>query len=473
MTTARPILMWFRRDLRLADHPALTAAIASGQPVIPVFIHDEVVAGQGAAARFRLGLSVAALARDLAAIGSRLTLRRGKALDVLRDLIADAGAGGVYWTRAYDPDAKVRDVAVKAALKAAQFDARSFPGHTLFEPWDVTTKTGGFYKVYTPLWKAVRGRDVAGQLPAPGSIPAPDNWPGSDNLDDWNMGADMRRGGPIVAAHCVVGETAARDRLGAFIDKRIHNYKSKRDFPAAGITSGLSENLTYGEISPHACWFAGWDALHNGVGEAEHFLKELVWREFAYHLVHHTPHITRTNWRDGWERFPWSEDADSPAATAWMRGRTGVPFVDAGMREMYVTGTMHNRTRMIVASYLTKHLMTHWQIGMDWFADCLIDWDPASNAMGWQWTAGSGPDAAPYFRVYNPVTQIDKFDPDHAYLDRWIAEDRPTPSPTALSYFDAVPRKWNLSAKDRYPEPIVALDRGRARALAAYQDRDF
>ena len=195
-----------------------------------------------------------------------------------------------------------------------------------------------------------------------------------------------------------------------------------------------------------------------------------MWREFAYHLVHHTPHITTGNWKPEWDAFPWNMDL-TPDVIAWQRGRTGVPFVDAAMRQMYVTGTMHNRGRMIVASYLTKHLMTHWKIGLDWFADCLTDWDPASNAMGWQWTAGSGPDAAPYFRVFNPVSQLEKFDPDHAYVKRWIAEGHSRPSATALSYFDAIPKRWNMSPTAAYPDPVVTVEEGRARALDAYAAR--
>jgi deoxyribodipyrimidine photo-lyase len=237
-------------------------------------------------------------------------------------------------------------------------------------------------------------------------------------------------------------------------------------------TSRLSENLTYGEISPATCWHAGWAAIHAGKSDAETFCKELVWREFAYHLAHHTPHIIDRNWKDGWDNFPWNTE-DTPEVLAWKQGRTGIPFVDAAMREMYVTGTMHNRGRMIVASYLTKHLMSHWKIGQAWFEDCLTDWDPASNAMGWQWSAGSGPDATPYFRVFNPVTQLDKFDRSGNYARTWIAEGQGTPSDTALSYFDAIPKRWNMSPQDRYPQPVVDLAHGRERALDAYKNRTF
>ncbi len=467
-----PILLWFRRDLRLADHEALMAACATGRPVIPVFIHDDQVAALGAAPKMRLGLAAALFAKSLADVGSQLTLRKGPALEVLRALVAETGAGAVYWSRLYDPASKARDTDVKAALKADGLEAQSFAGHLLFEPWTVETKTGGFYKVYTPMWKMVRGRDLPAALPAPARIPVPDVWPASDDLESWQMAAAMRRGAAGLASYCTVGEAAARDRLRAFIDDRVRNYVVNRDLPGVDGTSRLSENLTYGEISPRVCWHAGWQALQSGQADAEVFLKELVWREFAYHLAHHTPRIVSDNWKPDWDAFPWNTD-ETEDVTAWKQGRTGIRFVDAAMREMYVTGTMHNRGRMIVASYLTKHLLTHWKVGMDWFADCLIDWDPCSNAMGWQWSAGSGPDATPYFRVFNPVTQLDKFDKDRAYVERWIAEGKKAPSPTALSYFDMIPQAWGMSAQDSYPDPIVPADIGRTRALAAYSTRGF
>ena len=475
MTDAKtPILMWFRRDLRLGDHEALTAACRTGRPVIPVFIHDEIVEDLGAAPKFRLGLSVESLARDLKDKGSRLILRRGKALEVLRGLIEETGAGAVYWSRHYDPDHRFRDETVKEALKDDGIEAESFTGQVLFEPWTVETGTGGFYKVYTPMWKNVRDRDVPSAKPTPGTIPAPDSWPGSDDLDDWDMAAAMRRGARVVHAWCTVGESAASQRLGTFIAHRIDDYAENRDLPwKKDGTSGLSENLTYGEISPRKCWHSGQDALTDGKRGAQTFLQELVWREFAYHLAYHTPRLTTANWREDWDNFPWNEDERLSEVKAWKQGRTGIKFVDAAMREMYVTGTMHNRGRMIVASYLTKHLMCHWRIGQKWFEDCLIDWDPASNALGWQWSAGSGPDATPYFRVFNPVTQLDRFDKDRTYVTRWIAEILDDPGEEALSYFDAIPERWAMAPGDDYPDPVVGADEGRKRALERYENRDF
>ncbi len=469
-----PVLMWFRRDLRLCDNAALDAAAQGGRPVIPVFIHDDGVETLGAAPKWRLGLSVADLGARLEQRGSRLVCRRGPALEVLQSLIAETGAGAVYWSRLYDPASKARDTAVKAALRDKGIDAQGFPGHVLFEPWTVKTGSGGFYKVYSPFWRAVKDRDVPEPRPAPGRLAAPESWPASDDPALWRMGAAMRRGADVVAAHVAVGEAAATDRLADFLDRKLARYAQERDFPARDATSRLSENLSCGEISPAVVWHAAQRAWHEGCAGAEPFLKELVWREFAWHLMYHTPHIATRNWRATWDSFPWSQDESRPEVIAWKRGRTGVELVDAAMREMFVTGTMHNRARMVVASYLTKHLMTHWKIGMRWFEDCLVDWDPASNAMGWQWVAGPGPDAAPYFRIFNADTQLARFDPDRAYVRAWIAEGQAHPPATASSYFRAVPESWGLSANTPYPaRPVVDHKAGRERALAAYEGRDF
>ena len=469
--TDAPLIFWFRRDLRLGDHPGLTEAVKTGRRIIPVFIHDEVVETHGAAPKWRLGLGVAQFARTLEDLGSRLILRRGRALDVLRALVAETGAGAVYWSRAYDPAAIARDKEVKAGLKEDGVEAESFTGHLLFEPWTVETKTGAFYKVFTPMWKSVRDRALAQDLPAVSGLAAPDSWPKSDRLEEWQMGAAMNRGADVVGQYVVVGEAAASGRLATFIRDRIDDYQTARDVLAMEGTSGLSENLTYGEISPLRCWHAGWRALDAGKSGAETFLKELVWREFAYHLAYHTPRIVDQNWREEWDAFPWKDDERAAEIKAWKQGRTGVQLVDAAMRQMYVTGYMHNRGRMIVASYLTKHLMTHWKVGQAWFDACLIDWDPASNAMGWQWSAGSGPDATPYFRVFNPDTQAEKFDKDRTYRARYLGELFKNHEAQAAQYFEAIPRSWNMSLQDSYPSPVVALDEGRERALAAYKAR--
>jgi deoxyribodipyrimidine photo-lyase len=467
--TDLPLILWFRRDLRLGDQPMLSAAVATGRPLVPVFLLDPETEALGAAAKWRLGLAVAAFARALQSSGLRLVLRRGPALGILQQLVAETGAGGVWWSRLYDPEAVARDTAVKAGLKAAGHDARSFAGHLLHEPWEVSTGEGGPYRVYSPYWRAIRGLAVDGPAKAPLRARGIEVVPASEQLDDWRLAAAMDRGAAVLLPHQAVGEAAAQARLHAFLDGPVARYKAERDFPGQPATSRLSENLTYGEIGIREVWHGGLRAMDEGQAGAEHFLKELAWREFAYHLMHHSPQITRENWRPEWNDFPWR--GDNPEAARWRQGMTGEPFVDAAMREMYVTGTMHNRARMIVASYLTKHLMTHWKVGLDWFADCLTDWDPAANAMGWQWVAGSGPDAAPYFRVFNPAGQAEKFDADRAYVQRFVAELAPRPGPDALGFFAAVPRTWGLDPQKPYPAPVIDLAAGRARALAAFAAR--
>ena len=462
-TEAKPVIVWLRRDLRLSDNPAIDAAFQTGSPVIFVFIYDALVGAMGSAPKWRLGLSLEALRTKIAANGGALVLRKGDPLQILEDLVAETGATELHYCRDYTPEAIARDTEIKAEL-SKRAKVESHCGLLLFEPWTVETGSGSFYKVYTPFWKAVRDRSVPNELPEPGQLRAPSEVPDSEVLDDWGLGAGMDRGAEVVSQHVCVGEDAAQKRLSKFVASRISGYKDDRNFMGQEATSRLSENLTYGEISPKQMWHAGMTAMQAGAHGAEHFLKEIVWREFAYHLMYHTPHILQRNWRDGWDAFPWLED--NADAEAWRKGQTGEAVVDAAMREMYVTGTMHNRARMIVASYLTKHLMVHWKVGMDWFADCLTDWDPASNAMGWQWTAGCGPDAAPFFRIFNPETQAEKFDPDGAYRDRYLG----TNSDVAKSYYRAVPRSWKLSADDPAQQKLVHLKDGRERALEAYQN---
>jgi deoxyribodipyrimidine photo-lyase len=464
-----PVILWFRRDLRLRDHAALTAASESGRPVLPVFVHDETVEALGAAAKWRLGAGVKTFAGALRAAGSLLTLRRGDALAVLRALVEETGAAAVYWQRVYDPDGMARDREVKSALKAAGIEARSFAGAVVFEPWTVATGQSRPYSVYSPFWKAVRSRDPGAVLAASDRLRAPESWPVSEHLDDWRMGSALHRGAAVVARHAALGEAAAQERLDRLIAERLPHYRDGRHYPARDVTSGLSENLVWGEISPRVIWRAGMRALDEGVPGAEKFLSELVWRDFAWHLMYHHPKIATGNWRDGWDSFPWR--GDNEHAERWRRGMTGEPFVDAAMREMYVTGRMHNRARMIVASYLTKHLLTDWRVGLVWFEDCLTDWNPASNAMGWQWVAGSGPDAPPYFRVFNPATQAARFDPDGACRARWIAEERQAPEETARDCFRAAPRCWGLSPDAGYPDAMIDLAEGRRRALDAHAAR--
>ncbi|WP_062763112.1 deoxyribodipyrimidine photo-lyase [Falsirhodobacter sp. alg1] len=465
--SASPVILWLRRDLRLSDNPALTAALETGAPLIPVFVLDPETEALAAAPKWRLGLAIDSFAKTLATHDSRLILRRGAADRVLCDLAAETGAREVHWTTLHDKPSRDRDAKVEKALKNADVRAVAHHGHTLHHPDAIATKTGGYYKVYTPFWNALRGKGVAAPAPSHRVLHAPSSWPASDKLADWNMGAAMRRGAAVVAPYTVVGEAAAAHRFRDFM-KHLPGYTSARDDMGHRGTSGLSENLTYGEIGPRTLWHAGMEALHNGTKGAELFLKELAWRDFAHHLIWHTPHLPDRPWREEWNDFAWRRD--NADAEAWRQGRTGEPIVDAAMRELFITGTMHNRARMIVASYLTKHLLVDWRVGLKWFEETLIDWDPASNALNWQWVAGSGPDASPYFRVFNPATQADKFDKKKEYRSRWLAEGERSPAEEALSFYDAAPRAWGLDPKDKPPTPLIDLKEGRERALQAYAD---
>ncbi|MEM1431397.1 MAG: deoxyribodipyrimidine photo-lyase, partial [Pseudomonadota bacterium] len=321
MSGTAPTILWLRRDLRLSDHPALSAALAEGGPVIPLFIRDAATDSLGAAPKWRLGEALGVLEEALKAQGSGLVLRSGAALDVLGAVIAETGARSVHWSRLYDPEAIARDTAVKSALRKTGITAESHGGHLLFEPWTVQTGQGGFYRVYTPLWRAVKDREVAAPAPAPGRLPAPEHWPQSEHLADWDLGRAVHRGAAIIGRHAAIGEEAAHRRLAHFTAEIVGGYDTSRDCVAEDGTSRLSAHLALGEIGPRTCWHAGLRAFHDGKPGAETFLKELVWREFAYHLLYHTPHLTSDNWRQAWAAFPWNEDATTPEAVAWTQGR--------------------------------------------------------------------------------------------------------------------------------------------------------
>ncbi|MDO5632075.1 MAG: deoxyribodipyrimidine photo-lyase [Paracoccus sp. (in: a-proteobacteria)] len=443
-----PAIWWVGRDLRLTDNPALVAAAASG-PVLPVMVLDVPEDALGAAAAWRLGAAMRALSGDLAARGSRLVVRRGDAAKVLAALMAETGAQTVHL------NSPRPFFSAGAAREALGDRLHIHPGNWLAPPGSVQTGSGGAYQKFTPFWRNLRGRDIAAPLPVP-QITAPTAWPASD---DWHFGAAVRRGTEVLASQTRAGEAAARVRLAAFLDGPVQDYSDDRNRPDHPATSGLSDALAVGEISARQVWHAGLAARDAGAQGAETFLSELAWRDFARDLYFHAPQIDRQAWRAEWDGFPWR--GDNPDADLWRRGLTGIDIVDAGMREVYATGRMHNRVRMIAASFLTKHLLTHWRIGLDWFADTLTDWDPASNAMNWQWVAGSGPDAAPYFRIFNPDTQAAKFDPRGDYCRYWLVGQG-----DAL-FRAAIPPSWDTPRAR--PVPVIGLAEGRARALAAYE----
>jgi deoxyribodipyrimidine photo-lyase len=468
-----PLLVWFRQDLRLVDNPALAEAAATGRGIVPVYIFDE--AGEGAwapggASRWWLHHSLASLAAVLAARGSRLILRRGPSAKILDALLAETGAAGVHWNRRYEPASVARDGAIKKALETRGLVAKSFNASLLFEPWTIRNKAGAPYRVFTQFWKTCLAADEP-PLPvkAPDAIAAPRAWPKSDALESWKLLPTKPDWAKGFAAAWTPGEAGANARLDDFLDGAVENYKIDRNRPDMEATSRLSAHLHFGEIGPRQCFHAA-RARAGGTIGAEHFLSEIGWREFSAHLLFENPSLPAEALRADFRDFPWKDDAK--ALRAWQKGRTGYPIVDAGMRELWQTGWMHNRVRMIVASFLVKHLLLPWQRGQEWFWDTLVDADLANNAASWQWVAGCGADAAPYFRIFNPILQGAKFDPHGDYVRKYVPELAKLPTEHLFAPWEApddVLRAAGVKLGKTYPEPMVEHGAARARALAAFQ----
>jgi deoxyribodipyrimidine photo-lyase len=465
--TASPAIVWFREDLRLADNPAFRAGADSGRPLLCIYILDEASKGlrpHGGASRWWLHHSLAALTQSLEKRGGRLDIFRGPALPVLEKLAAASGAGALYWNRRYDAAGIAVDTTVKSAL-AQKIEVESFNGKLLAEPWTLKTKAGGPFRVYSPFWRSLQAQgEPDAPLPAPRSLkaaPPPEGAIERESLRLLPRKPDWAGG---FRENWTPGETAAAKRLTDFLDDGLAGYAGGRDRPDQSHVSRLSPHLAFGEISPRQIWAATRHAVAANPRlsrDGDKFLSEIAWREFSYHLLFNNPDLATKNFDQKFDAFVWPK-RDDAHLTAWRRGLTGYPLVDAGMRELWATGYMHNRVRMIVASFLIKHLMIDWRIGEQWFWDTLCDADPANNAASWQWTAGSGADAAPYFRVFNPVLQGEKFDPDGAYVRRWIPE---------LAYVPAkyVHKPWEARTPPQgYPAPIVDHAKARARALAAF-----
>ncbi|MBX3446158.1 MAG: deoxyribodipyrimidine photo-lyase [Parvibaculaceae bacterium] len=466
-----PIVMWFRRDLRLDDNPALDAALRSGAPLLPLFILDPDDM-PGAASRWWLHHSLASLSDALRKRGAPLILRRGRPAEILPRLVNETGATALCWNRCYEPHAVARDKALKSALGESGVEVASFNGSLLVEPWEVKTGNGDPYKVFTPFWRALSQRDIASPRPAPKKFAAalcP-----SDALDDWSLLPVKPDWAGGLRETWQPGEEGAQARLAAFVDHAMSAYRDARDLPDREGTSRLSPHLHWGEISPRRIWHVARNAAeaHSGsAAAAEPFLREVGWRDFAFHLVFHWPGIVGENWKSEFDAFPWVKD--DAAFHAWTKGETGYPLVDAGMRELWQTGWMHNRVRMVAASFLVKHLLIDWRRGAEWFEDTLVDADLAVNRASWQWVAGSGADAAPYFRIFNPVLQGEKFDPAGDYIRRYVPElaaldaryiHRPWEAPSDVL------TKAGVTLGKSWPEPIVDHGAARARALAAYEE---
>ncbi len=455
-------LVWLRNDLRLNDQPAFQAALRGGFIPVPLYIHapEEEGAWQpGAASNAWRHRSLLALEASLRGRGSRLGILRGPSLQALRRAAADCGAEAVFWNRRYDPAIELRDAGIKRSLRAVGIRAESFNGSLLVEPWQVESKQGDPYRVFTPFWRTAQS-----QLRLPAPIPAPDRLPevaqlaSAISVDDLSLAPNLHWDKGFWN-QWTPGEAGAQEALVRFIDQALADYAQARDVPSIAGTSRLSPHLHFGEISP---WQIA-RSIQQLPEAGAMFLRQLGWREFAHHVLHHFPETPANNFNHRFDDFPW---ADVPATKleAWRQGRTGIPIVDAGMRELWSTGWMHNRVRMIVASFLTKNLRAHWHEGADWFWDTLVDADLANNTLGWQWVAGTGVDAAPYIRVFNPVLQSQRFDPDCEYITRWI------PELSALVPKDRhAPWLSNMRVSGYTVTPIVDLAESRLEALKAFE----
>ncbi|HTI02264.1 MAG TPA: deoxyribodipyrimidine photo-lyase [Acidisoma sp.] len=464
-----PVILWFRRDLRLADQEAVAVAAESGAPVIPVFVLDEGGGSSarplGGASRWWLHHSLNNLASALGQLGSGLVLRRGPAAEILPALARETGASAIHTGFMPDPSERAADRAVTETLGDGGCRLHRHRTTLLHDPHRLKTQTGKPYGVFTPFSKTFeREVHVRPPAPTPGRLPGAE-LPPSERLDDWGLlpaipwDADM-------AQEWTPGEGGAAARLDRFVEEAAAHYATDRDFMARPGTSMLSPHLHWGEISPWQVW----DALDRaeGPGGVAAYRRELIWREFAAHLLWHHPDLVQNPLREEFQDFPWRED--KRGLRAWQRGQTGIPVVDAAMRELWAIGWMHNRARMIAASFLVKHLLIPWHAGEAWFWDTLVDADLANNCVNWQWVAGCGADAAPFFRIFNPVLQSKKFDPDGRYIRRWVPElarlpDAHLHAPWAAP--DDVLREARISLGRTYPKPIVDLAEGRARALAA------
>ncbi len=468
-------IVWLRRDLRLADNPALSAATRRFEEVLPVFIwapDEEEPWSPGGAQRWWLHHSLVEASEAFRDRGSRLVVRIGPSLDTLRELVRETGAEAVFWNRLYEPATRERDATVKEALRESGIEAESFNGSLLFEPWEVRTGEGRPYRVFTPFWKACRALGEPRQpAAAPKNLRPPASWPKATPLEALELMPRIHWYQDLEDTW-EPGEHGASVRLQRFLDEALPDYADRRDYPGIEGVSRLSPHLHFGEISPHSVWHAvaSRGAATDGKGP-DSYLRELGWREFAHHVLFHFPHTTEEPLNERFADFPWSR-GDGDALEEWQRGTTGIPIVDAGMRQLWQTGWMHNRVRMIVASLLVKNLQHSWRDGAEWFWDTLVDADLANNTMGWQWSAGCGADAAPYFRIFNPVLQGEKFDPDGGYVRHFVPELGNVP-PRFLH------KPWQMPESERnkvgfrlgsdYPQPIVDLSVSRARALEAYQ----
>lgn len=465
-----PAIMWFRKDLRLYDNPALTQSAKT--PIIPLFIlDDEDPFKPGGASKWWLYKSLVSLQKSLNTYGLKLILRRGDPLKILQEIATSHKVSGLYWNRCYEPYVMTRDKKIKELFKP-HIDCQSFNASLLAEPWTLKTQVDSPYQVFTPYWRALK---ALGNFRTPLSLPVSlKGYHGpilSDVLENWNLHPTYPDWSQGLEKAWTPGEIEAQKSLSFFIENLIQTYHKNRDFPGEGGTSKLSPHLQWGEISPHQIWHS---ALSSRLGELHEgewtFLSELAWREFSYYLLYHFPDLPTKSLRKSFRDFPWINDQS--ALHTWQKGMTGFPIVDAGMRQLWDTGWMHNRVRMITASFLVKDLLIAWQAGASWFYDTLVDADLASNSASWQWVAGCGADAAPYFRIFNPVLQGQKFDPQGKYVRQWVPELGLLPDKYIHNPWEAplnVLEAARIRLGHTYPVPIVDHKKARARALDAFK----
>lgn len=473
MNTQKTAIIWFRQDLRLKDNPALLRAVAEGYAILPVFILDDGQAGEwkrGGASRWWLHQSLKSLNTDL---DQHMVFRKGDAATIIPDLIKESGAKAVFWNRCYEPWRIARDKAIKENLKEQNIDVQTFNASLLWEPWEIKKSDGTPYKVFTPFYrKGCLGR---GQPSLPSDAPDKIHYAAYENKTALN---DLRLMPDIVWYKGMEdfwnpGENGAHERLDNFLEHGLKGYKEGRNYPALNDhVSRLSPHLHFGEISPRDIWHTAQAAgmAQHAESDLDCFCSELGWREFSYGLLYHHPDIPREPLQPKFKAFPW--DKNETALESWKAGKTGIPIVDAGMRQLWETGWMHNRVRMIVASLLIKNLRLHWHEGENWFWDTLVDADLANNSASWQWVAGCGADAAPYFRIFNPVTQSEKFDPKGEYIRRYVPELKDMPAKYIHAPWEAGPlilQAAGVKLGQTYPFPVVDLKKSRAAALEAFQ----
>ena len=477
-------IVWYRKDLRVADHEALNEAAARG-PVIPVFIWAPDEEGEwvpGGASRWWFHRSLKALDQKLQGLGSRLVIRRGPSLDTLIALAEETGADAVFWHRRYEPAIVDRDTAVKHGLRVAGLTATSFNGSLLYEPWTVSTQQDQPYKVYTPFWKRTQEHHEPPPQPCDTakSLPAPSEWPRSLDVDDLGLDPTIDWDAGLRKTW-TPGEDAGHKRLDLFLNEILTGYADSRNVPGVDGTSRMSPYLHHGEISPRQAWHAVRDYMTDGRRKLDAsqkqqcwvYLKELVWREFSYHVLFHFPRTPSQPLKEKYEAFEWVDMRQGRHwLEVWQKGQTGYPIVDAAVRQLWEIGWMHNRCRMIVASFLIKHLRVPWQEGAKWFWDTLVDADLADNTMGWQWSAGCGADAQPFFRIFNPMSQGEKFDPKGDYVRRYVPELKSLPDDVLHTPWKASPEvleRAGVTLGKTYPRPIVDHREAREAALQAYE----